>query len=187
MDAKKSFKICCIATLVILVIFIVILVILYFTILKPKQPEVVAKPLGLSNFHFSLQPNVSLSLSIRMQISIKNPNYARFEYGNSTAYLYYFGSSVGDAPIGAGVIHARSTANLTTVVNVAADKVISNPNFLPDVFRGSLSLTTASTMEGKVVLLGIFRLHAKDHIACMTSVFVWKGNSSSSCSSEIKL
>ncbi|KAH0454481.1 hypothetical protein IEQ34_016405 [Dendrobium chrysotoxum] len=187
METKKSLKICCAVTAILLLLLVITLLILYFTVLKPKKPVVVATPVGLDHIDFSLRPNVSLTLSIRMNISIKNPNYAGFKYKNSSASIFYGGDFVGETPIEAGIIHARSIKNISTVVNIIANKVIGNPKFFPDVFKGSLNMNSEMGMEGKVILLGIFKLHARTYSTCDITIFVWQGNSTANCNSKIEL
>ncbi|KAK8967545.1 hypothetical protein KSP40_PGU011037 [Platanthera guangdongensis] len=139
MESKKFFKVCYIASTIILIIFIVIVVILCFTIFKPKQPEIGATPVSLTNIKFTLAPNITLSLSLRTDVALRNPNYAGFKYKNSTTYVYYGGNLVGDAAIREGIVAARSTKRIGTVVTIRADEVIESAEFLADIM-GSLNM-----------------------------------------------
>ncbi|KAK8942446.1 hypothetical protein KSP39_PZI009372 [Platanthera zijinensis] len=184
---KKSLKICRAITAGVLLLVLITFLILYFTVLKPKQPKIVASPIGLDHIAFSLPPNPTLNISIRAAITIENPNYAGFQYRNSSATVFYRRNLIGDAPIEAGVIRARSTKNISTVINVDADKLMADSSFLPDVLRGSLNLTSTAIMEGKVILLGIFKIRATIYSSCDISIFVWEGTKTSICDSKIEL
>ncbi|KAM0952282.1 hypothetical protein DsansV1_C03g0034741 [Dioscorea sansibarensis] len=187
MNARKCLKICCLATVIIILSLIVTLVVLYFTMFKPKQPKVVATPVNLRSIEFQILPVLKLDVTIGMQIHIKNPNYAGFSYDNLTALVYYRGSLVADAPVGTGTIRARSTDKLNTSVTILFDNFVTNSFFLTDLVSGHLNLTSSSKVEGKVLLLGIFKLHAKTFVSCDITLFLRTMNSSSRCDSKIKI
>ena len=185
-NARKFLITCCIIT-TILLLLILTLVILYFTLLKPKQPVIVATPVSLKNIKFGIFPIVTLQVKLGIDVFIKNRNYAGFKYGNSSTSVYYRGIFVGQAPIPAGEIGARATQNISTVIDLEVDKVISNPCFLPDMLSGMMNLTSGSTMVGAVILLKIFKLHATSSVNCDITVFVKTMNSTSNCVSTIKI
>ncbi|KAJ0983219.1 hypothetical protein J5N97_011474 [Dioscorea zingiberensis] len=149
MKARRCLKICCCATAIIILILIITLVILYFTMFKLKQPQVVATPVSLQSIDFTLLPVLKLHVTIGMEIDIKNPNYGGFKYDNSTTLVYYRGSLIAEALVAAGMIGARSTENVSTSVDIFVEDLAKNPLFLPDVFSGSLNLTSSSKVEGK--------------------------------------
>ena len=185
-NARKCLITCCITT-TILLLLILTLVILYFTLLKPKQPVIVATPVSLKNIKFGIFPIVTLQVKLGIDVFIKNRNHAGFKYGNSSTSVYYRGTSVGQAQIPAGKIGARATQNISTVIDLEVDKVISNPGFLPDMLSGMMNLTSGSTMVGDVILLKIFKLHATSSVNCDITVFVKTRNSTSNCVSTIKI
>ncbi|XP_039139934.1 uncharacterized protein LOC120277242 [Dioscorea cayenensis subsp. rotundata] len=187
MNTSRCLKICCLATVIIILILIVTLVVLYFTIFKPKQPKIVATPVNLQSIDFVILPVLKLDVTIGMEIHIKNPNYAGFSYDNSTTLVYYRGSLIADAPVGAGTIGALSTDKLNTSVTILFDNFVTNSFFLTDVFSGHLNLTSSSKVEGKVLLLGIFKLHAETFVSCDITVFLRTMNSTFSCDSKIKI
>jgi len=84
-----------------------------------------------------------------------------FEYGNTSTSMYYRGSLAGQAPIPAGKTTTRVTQNVSTVIDLEVDKVITNPGFFARyVVRDAELDTSGSTMVGDVILQKIFKLHA---------------------------
>lgn len=179
--------ICCVVTSVIIILLVVTLVILYFTMFKPKQPQIVATPLILRSIKLELLPVPTLNISIGLDVFIRNPNYAGFKYHNATASIYYRGVLVGFVAIDAGIIHARATKNISTVMDLQAGKIISNPYFFPDIISGSLNLTSSSNQQGDAILLKIFKLHASTIVSCDISVFVMTKNVSSVCKANVRV
>lgn len=155
--------------------------------LKPKQPTVVATPVSIRLVEIGIAPILIIQATLGIDVFIKNRNYAGFKYGNSNTSVYYRGNLIGQAPIPAGEINARSTQNISTIIDLEVGKVITNPNFLPDVLSGMLNFTSGSTMVGDVILVKVLKLHATTSVDCGVTVFIKTKNSTSSCASTIKI
>lgn len=111
--SRKGLKICCGVTAILLITFIVVTVILYFTILKPKNPEITSQPVVLEHFELMVLPALKLNVSLGIVVTVNNRNYGGFEYQNSTAYVTYRGDVVAEAPIQADTIPARREHNIS--------------------------------------------------------------------------
>ncbi|ONK74771.1 uncharacterized protein A4U43_C03F9980 [Asparagus officinalis] len=186
-SARKCLITCCIVTTTIILLLIVTLVILYFTLLKPKQPEVVATPVNLQHIEFGIFPIITLEVTLGIDVFIKNRNYAGLKYKNTSTTIYYRGNSVGEAPIPAGEIEARSTQNISTLIELEIDKMASNPSFLPDVMTGMLNMTSGSTVEGDAIILKIFKIHATSLVNCDITVFLKNRTNTANCFSTVKI
>ncbi|ONI18493.1 hypothetical protein PRUPE_3G218800 [Prunus persica] len=184
---RRGLKICCGITAIFLVIVVIVLTTLSLTLLKPKDPKINAKPVGLENIQFSLFPNVTLNVTLGMLITIENRNYGSFMYKNSTAYVHYRNSVVAEVPIEGELVPARGKINTTTSVDLNAETLISNPNFIADVTSGSLNMTSTASLHGKVSLLKIFKFPATAFSTCNISFFILTKSIDSKCASKIKL
>ncbi|XP_072951802.1 late embryogenesis abundant protein At1g64065-like [Typha angustifolia] len=182
--SKRSIKICSIVTAVV-ILLVVLLVILYFTVFKPKTPEATASVVNIQHVDFTLVP-LTFNLTLAVEIVIKNPNFAGFKYGGSMITIYYHGDVVGSAPINAGMIHARKTETISTSVEILASKVMASSSFRSDVSKG-LDFTSSTTIDGKVIILGMFKLHASAKIECTSRVWIFTATSTSTCNSEFKV
>ena len=111
--SRKGLKICCGVTAILLITFIVVMVILYFTILKPKNPEITSQPVVLEHFELMVLPALKLNVSLGIVVTVTNRNYGGFEYQNSTAYVTYRGDVVAEAPIQADTIPTRREHNIS--------------------------------------------------------------------------
>lgn len=189
-DVKKSrrgLKICCGVTAIVLLIVVVALVILSLTIFKPKQPEITAKPIGLEDIQFSMIPVVSLNVTVSMMVTIENRNYGSFKYRNSTAYVTYHGATVAEIPIEPDTVPSRGHINTTSNVEIMGDKLVSSPYFWEDVTAGTLNLTSAATLHGKVSVFKFLKLHATAFSTCDISVFIQSRDFKVTCKSKVKL
>ncbi|KAL4201672.1 hypothetical protein AMTRI_Chr02g217330 [Amborella trichopoda] len=155
----KCFKICCLVTLLLILLCGITLVILCFTLLKPKQPKVEARA---------------------------NPNVASFKFSNSTAFAYYRGVEVAQSLDPEGRIAARGSHMLSTRVVIVADKLVTKPNFLSDILKGSLFFTSISEVSGKVGLFGIVEFQAKSSTSCDITVVLPAGPVNSTCNLAVK-
>lgn len=165
-----------------------VMVILYFTILKPKNPEITSQPVVLEHFELMVIPAIKLNVSLGIVVTVNNRNYGGFEYQNSTAYVTYRGDVVAEAPIQADTIPARRKHNISTTVIVLADKLITNPKILDD-FKwglGTLNFTSATTLHGKAIILKVFKKKAISDCTCDTSLFLGNVSSHSDCKSTVK-
>ncbi|KAF9593970.1 hypothetical protein IFM89_026513 [Coptis chinensis] len=155
--SRRCLKLCCAWTALVLGILIITLVILYFTVLKPKQPQSIAYPATLKNIEFSIFPALKLNITFGFVVTIINQNYGSFAYKNATAYVSYRGGLVGEAPIIGDKMPARGRLNISSTIEITADKLIINPNFWMDVNSGSLNFSSSTNLKGKVNAFNIFK------------------------------
>ncbi|KAL4628472.1 hypothetical protein ACB092_05G240900, partial [Castanea dentata] len=137
-------KICCGVTAILLITFIVVMIILYFTILKPKNPEITSQPGVLEHYELMVIPAIKLNVSLGIVVTVNNRNYGGFEYQNSTTYVTYRGDVVAEAPIQADTIPARRKHNISTTViaiilKVFKKKATSDCTCDTSLFLGNVS------------------------------------------------
>lgn len=171
---------CVVTTLIV----VLLLIVLFFSILMIKRPEVQPQPVSLLHIDVQLSSPIKLNVSLGLDVTIKNPNYGSFNYANGTAFLYYHGRVVAEAPIESGVVPARATRNISTVVELMADQLSSSPYFLGDLNAGLLNFTASSTLRGKASFLNILKIQATSMTECYVSVFL-QGFIYSHCDSKI--
>jgi len=188
---KRRILCCCGSTVALLLLIVLVVVILVVTVFKPEDPKVTMNSVSLDHFKFNFDPvrmKVELNVSLDMNLSIKNPNKVSFKFGNSTTLLYYRGTNIGEASIPAGKIGADRTLRMNSTVTVLADRLLSNGNLISDALAGSLPLSTASRISGRVNLLNIYKHHAVSNTYCNISIAVPAGVlKSQECTYSVKL
>ncbi|PIA25722.1 hypothetical protein AQUCO_10800012v1 [Aquilegia coerulea] len=185
--SRRGLKICCACTAVIIAILIVTSVILYFTMLKPKQPITIAHPVTLQRIEFGLFPALRLNITLGLVVTIKNRNYGSFAYKDTTTYISYRGGLVAEAPITGDKIQSRGKLNVTTSVEIIADRLIINPNFWMDVNAGSFNFSSSTTLKGRVNAFNILKTDATAQSMCDITVYIKAGFANSTCYSKLKM
>ncbi|XP_074342324.1 late embryogenesis abundant protein At1g64065-like [Apium graveolens] len=183
--SRRGLKICCGVTAVIIIILIVVAIILFFTVFKPKQPDITLRSVTLQDIKFvpfQLLLNVTLGITVK----VDNPNYGSFKYKDSTTYVTYHGTEIAEAPIEHDTIPARGTYDISTNVVIEGDKMLLNPSFIGDVAAGIFNFTSSTTLQGKATALKILKIKVKSVNTCEISVVPLSGNVTAVCNSKFK-
>lgn len=141
------------AVVLIVGVFLLFLI-LGLTVFKPKRPTTHVDSISLDDLEISLDMarlRARFNATLDMSISVKNPNRVGFTYTNSTAFLRYRGSDVGEVPVPGGRIGARQTLQLNLTLTLMADRLLSNTALYSDAFSGGmLGFQTYIRVAGKV-------------------------------------
>lgn len=185
--ASRGLKICLAMSLLFLIIVAIVIVALFFTIFRPKDPNIIVHPVGFENFNPSLLTNVTANVSLGMLITIENSNYENFEYPNATGYIKFHDTVVGQVPIVGELVPPRSQINVNTSANFMVSKLINDPNFLSDFLSGIVNFTSTASLPGKAHMLKIIKFKATVYSSCDISLNITSRNVDSKCISKIKL
>ncbi|XP_062188831.1 uncharacterized protein LOC133892109 [Phragmites australis] len=181
---KKAALICCCVLLAFIVVLAFTLVTLYFTVLRGRPPRVAATAVDTRLDKFSVLPP-ELNLSLAVEVTLHNPNHARFRYGEVVTTVTYHDTTVGQSTAPAGQIPARSTGTVGAPVQVDAKKVILHKLYALDVLTGALPFQAAMAVAGKAAVLRPFRVSAASQVACNVVVYPFKRESSLHCTSTV--
>lgn len=180
--SPRSLKICCGVTLVFVIIIVVVITTLWFTIFKPKQPEV-----ELKNFHLLYFPNGTLTVKVDLVVKVNNPNYSTFKYKNTTVKVWYREVIAAEVPVGPRLLPARGEVDFNVSAHILAYKMLSSPEFLDDLSLGRFNFTASAALEGKVRALKLLKLHARAFCTCHVFYFIMSSHVEATCIVTIKL
>ncbi|TKY71192.1 Late embryogenesis abundant protein, LEA-14 [Spatholobus suberectus] len=183
---SKGLKICCGVTVILLIILVVVLVVLFLTVFKPKDPDIVLQSVKLEGFELDI-PTAELNVPLGIVVTVENPNHGSFTYQKSTAYLYYRGTLVAEAPLHEDTIPARKDHNISTSLTIFADVTKLFQDLLSDYFRGVINFTSTTTLLGKVKVLDVLKMKATSYSTCDLSLFIHDRSINSTCNTKIKL
>ncbi|XP_077210471.1 late embryogenesis abundant protein At1g64065-like [Tasmannia lanceolata] len=164
--------ICCGCCTAVLVILGIVILVLALTVFRVRDPEMTMNSVKIDQLTFRLDTPPALNMTIMANISVKNPNAASFKFGNSTTFLSYRGTTVGEARIPAGKASARRTLHMNVTVDVLADKLLGVANLYSDIASGALPVSSYSKIGGRVNLLNIFKRHVTVMMNCTMTVSV---------------
>ncbi|KAJ1291161.1 hypothetical protein BS78_02G296800 [Paspalum vaginatum] len=183
---KKPVVICCGVLLGVILLLVVVFVALYFTLFRPRSPRVVATVVGTNVSALNVFPPV-LNLTVHVEVTVHNPNYASFRYGDVLTVVRYHGDGVGQSVVPAGEIGARATQTIGAAVEVDTFKVAAAAYFLPEAAAGVLPFETDTAVAGKAVVLGRFKISASSEVVCEVSVYWTRHNATSECTSTVHI
>ncbi|KAK4714201.1 hypothetical protein R3W88_020108 [Solanum pinnatisectum] len=188
-NSRRNFKICCGVTLLLSIVLIIVSITLFHTILKPKKPQIILHPISLDEIESQILSRLSLNVTLRLIITIKNQNYGSFKFEDSIASLIYHGNnSVGEIVIEHGTVPSKGKLNTRSYANITGDKLVKSPYFIKDIEAGSLNFTSYLTLHGKVKMLKIFKIHAIVNSYCDISILVHSHLAIQlSCHSKVRL
>ncbi|KAK4758571.1 hypothetical protein SAY87_019872 [Trapa incisa] len=140
----------CIVATVFLMFVVIVVLIVFFTVFRPKDPEISVTSVQLPSFSIS---NSSVSFTFSQYASVRNPNRAAFSHYDSSLQLLYSGNQVGFMFIPAGKISAGRTqymaasfavqpfplaAPLSPVFSTSASATELDPGTVPVVSGGGI-------------------------------------------------
>jgi hypothetical protein len=185
---RRPVLICCGVLVAAIAVLAVVFVALYFTVFRPRSPKVVATAVVAD-----LLPKgdggggQDLNLTVHVDVTVNNPNYAAFRYGDVVTLVRYHGSDVGMSVVPAGEIGARETLTVAAAVEVDTLKVAATPYFYVDFPTGKLPFETATAVAGEAVVLGTFKISASSQVACQVTVHLLPPNATSECTSTVHI
>ncbi|KAK7402031.1 hypothetical protein VNO78_13972 [Psophocarpus tetragonolobus] len=171
---SRGLKIFLVVSLLFLATVFTAIVVLFFTILKPRDPVITLHLVDFQHFQLSdsflYKLTKNSNISLQTVISMKNPNYGSFKYGNSSGYVKFHDMIVGVIPIKGDLIPARSQINMNTSINLMLGKLVNAYEFLSDFANGTLNLRSRFILRGKACMLKIIKLKTRTYTACKISL-----------------
>nr|GEU44168.1 late embryogenesis abundant protein, LEA-14 [Tanacetum cinerariifolium] len=135
------------------------LLILGLTVFKAKKPVLTVDNVSLEDFDISINPlalQVSLNISLGLDISIENPNKVGVKYKNSSAIVRYKGEDIGNVPVPAGKIGSDDKKLLNLTLTVYADRLVSNSEIYREILGVIyLALKKSKQLGGMEILFYI--------------------------------
>ncbi|KAH6768999.1 hypothetical protein C2S51_014335 [Perilla frutescens var. frutescens] len=172
---QRCIKLCGCSAAVLLIAVTVVLV-LMFTVFHVKVPSltmnaVTIKGVGeLNSSGTSVGPGRNVTFGF--EVSVKNPNVASFKFSNTTTSLYYDGSRVGENTGQPGEARARKRLRVEVNVGVMVDRLREVGRLKSDLEAGFLSISSYTTISGKVKITGAIKRSLIVKLTCTMNVSV---------------
>ncbi|KAL6972015.1 hypothetical protein U1Q18_031698 [Sarracenia purpurea var. burkii] len=140
------------------------------TVMKVKTPKFRVSSADFGSFNVQTASPPSFNLMMNAELGVKNTNFGPYKFDSSTIYFYYGSSQVGRALIPNLKAGFKSTKKFTVVVDLTSINLPSNSNLATDLASGVLSLTSQSTLTGKVELMMIMKKKKTVNMNCTMDV-----------------
>lgn len=182
---------CCAGCFILTLLALVIAIIVVVTAFKVRDPTIRVNNATLQNLTFTVQfPSFTpdVNLTIRLNVSVHNPNQASFVYTNSSSLLYYHGLDVGEAPIPAGSIGADGDENIGLTLTILAGEFLRSSQLVTDFTNNQIPLHSVTTVSGRVKAFSVYKHHASSTATCDLIVFIANSTLSNfNCQYQVKL
>ncbi|KAK4738846.1 hypothetical protein R3W88_002543 [Solanum pinnatisectum] len=191
---RRCFKYCaCVSTF--LFLLAIIIIILIFTVFKIKDPiitmnGVTVEKLDLVNTSGTLLPipKPGSNMTIKADVSVKNPNYSSFRYSNTTTTISYRDTVVGEARGPPGKSKARKTMRMNVTIDIITDKIVSHPGLQDDISSGLLTMNSYTSVGGRVKLLNMIKKYVVVKMNCSITVNITSQSiQDQKCTKKVKL
>ncbi|GAB4834572.1 hypothetical protein Ancab_032831 [Ancistrocladus abbreviatus] len=176
-SGRTNLASCIVATLFLIFIIIVILIV-YYTVFKPKDPEIAVSAVQLPTFSIANGTVNTVNFTFSQYVSVKNPNRA----------LLYSGSQIGFMFIPAGKIDGGRTEYMAATFSVqsfplsppstATPMTMGTPTVTDGINRVAPTIEIESRMEmaGRVRVLRFFTHHVESSVDCRVAIAVNDGS-----------
>ncbi|XP_042503518.1 late embryogenesis abundant protein At1g64065-like [Macadamia integrifolia] len=168
-----------------------LLLILGLTVFKAKDPTTTVNSVTVKHLESKIDrppsTKVYLNVTLKLDMSVHNPNKASFKYRDTMAIIDYNGGVVGEAAIPAGKIPSDGTTGINSTITLMADRLLSDSKFYKDMISDRLPLTVSTTIAGKVKVL-IIKKSVVAYTTCNMTLFISNQTvADSECRSKVSL
>lgn len=133
-------------------------------IIDIRDPQVrIDCPMG-ENQNFS---GTSFSIDLKARVTVRNMNFGRYEFGNSTITVSYLGTVIGEAAIPKEKVDARSVGWMEITVSLSSSSMANDHGRLrSDLSDGVLRLSSTAKLEGEIYIFMVFKKKKSAEMNC---------------------
>ncbi|CAI9092326.1 OLC1v1027526C1 [Oldenlandia corymbosa var. corymbosa] len=151
-----------------------VIAIFTLTIMKVRTPKFRMESATFDSFSVGTSTNPTFDIRMNARVSIKNANFGKYKYDNTTMYFFYQGSPVGQADIYKSSVGWRTNKKFNAVVNLSS---VNLPSTAKDQLGNDLTkrlvpLTSMADLKGKVALTFIFKKKKAIQMNCTMEIVV---------------
>ncbi|GMH09330.1 hypothetical protein Nepgr_011171 [Nepenthes gracilis] len=182
-SGRTNLASCIVATIFLIFVAIVILIV-YFTLFKPKDPQIAVNAVQLPSFSIA---NGTVNFTFSQYVSVRNPNRAVFSHYDSSLQLLYSGGQVGFMFIPAGKIGPGRTEYMAATFSVESFPLSPSSTAVPlsagpvvtdgiNRVAPTLEIESRLHMEGRVRVLHFFTHYVEASADCRIAIAVNDGS-----------
>ncbi|MCO5572312.1 hypothetical protein L7F22_026065 [Adiantum nelumboides] len=160
-----------------LAILLLLLTIIYYSVLKPQQPELAINEVVLENSNNGAQNTARTQnlqgVTLRMKMTLHNPNKGTFYYANVGVTMSYRGKELGYGLVPGGKVKGGGRSGVAVYVaamepaaGFAEAMALEGEVGRPEMVTVKMDLNLA----GDVTVLGSFSHHASISTSCFVSI-----------------
>ncbi|KAH6804608.1 hypothetical protein C2S51_032855 [Perilla frutescens var. frutescens] len=170
-ELRKKKRTKCFLYIVLFVIFQTGIITLFsLTVMKVRTPKFRVRGASFTSFNGGAPANPSLQVSMIPQFSVKNTNFGRYKYRNTTVDFFYRETKIGEVAVPNSKAGWRSTKSfLAPAVNL---NIVGSPQLASDLSAGVVPITSKGQMRGRVELLFILKKNRSTNMDCSMEILI---------------
>lgn len=171
-DERRRRRLKCFAYLAAFIVFqTAIFLIFGLTIMKVRTPKFRVRSAAFEAFEVADSGSAAFNIKMVAELGLKNANFGRYKYDNSTIMFFYGATQVGEASFPKARAKARSTRKFNVTVDLSSANVPANELAAAAPLR-VIELTSGSRVRGKVEIMKIMKKNKSSNMNCTMKIDV---------------
>ncbi|KAL0321493.1 UNVERIFIED_CONTAM: hypothetical protein Scaly_2445700 [Sesamum calycinum] len=108
----------------------------------------------------------AFSASMNAELGVKNANFGRYKYRNTTVVFFYRDTPVGQAILQNSRVNWRATKKIDVAVDLSLGNAAANSQLGSDLSAGIVPITSQARMTGRVELVFVMKKNKATEMNC---------------------
>ncbi|KAI3458078.1 hypothetical protein Pfo_014741 [Paulownia fortunei] len=161
-ELRKKKRNKCLLYIVLFAIFQTgVILIFALTVMKIRTPKFRVRSATFTNFNVGTPASPSLRTNMNAELTVRNANFGRYKYRDTTVVFLYRGTQVGQVFVPNSRANWRSTKDFD---------VQANSQLASDLSAGVVPLTSQANMRGRVELMFVMRRNRSTNMNCSMEI-----------------
>ncbi|GMY30434.1 late embryogenesis abundant protein At1g64065-like [Fagus crenata] len=150
-----------------IVIQCIIVLVLAFIVSHVKIPAAKLRLVTMKNVKYNTTaPSNLFNATMVAEVTIKNKNFGRFKFENSTFRVLYEGMVIGERKLRHGRVKARTGQAMNVTVELRSNRLWDTKNLSSDIKSGRLNLSSYANLSGTVHVMKIIKKRKITELSC---------------------
>ncbi|KAL8049565.1 hypothetical protein ABFX02_06G027100 [Erythranthe guttata] len=164
--AKRKHTHCLIYIGLLAIFQIAVVIVFSLTVMKIRNPRFRIRSAHLTNFNAGTPASPAFTGTVNAEFSVKNANFGRYKYMDTTVDFFYRGTRVGEV----FVRESRAGWRTKKKFNVAVDLSLANAQLASDLNAGVVPISSEARMIGSVELLFVLKKNRSTNLNCTMEI-----------------
>lgn len=162
----------CLLYIVLFIIFqSAVIAVFSLTIMKIRTPKLSVRSATFNNFNIdNSTAKPSFSTRMNVELRLKNSNFGRYKYTNTTIYFSYRGKSIGEALVSNSYAKWKSTKRFVVDADLDFVGAQSDTQLASDLNAGVVPIESQAELRGKVELLYVMKKKKSTDMKCSIEI-----------------
>ncbi|KAL1552810.1 hypothetical protein AAHA92_13566 [Salvia divinorum] len=168
-DQRKKKRTKCILYILLFIVFqTAIITVFALTIMKVRTPRFHIRAGAITDFSAGTAASPSLRATVTPEFTVKNANFGRYKYRDTTVEFFYRGTRVGQVAVPNSKAGWRSTKRFA--LSAVELSISGSPELAADLTAGVVPITSTARMGGKVELIFIMKKNKATNMNCTMNI-----------------